>query len=49
MADLIADPQTDKDSRGDTDSQSGDIDKRIKLVLPQAAQGKAKIDLEHGL
>jgi hypothetical protein len=48
MADLILYPQTYEDGYGHPDGQSGNIDKRIKLVLLQAAQGQAKIDLEHG-
>jgi len=49
MADLILYPQTNEDGSGYPDGETRNIDKRIKLVLPQTAQGKAKIDLEHRL
>jgi hypothetical protein len=46
---FVPDPQADKDRDGHTDSQAGDVDKRIDFAPDEMAPGYGKIVFQHRL
>ena len=47
-AELVGDEGKDQDGTGDTGGKTENIDKRIRLVLPEIAPGDLEIIAEHG-